>query len=291
MSVDLPQEAKTIQIFLPFGEPRGIRIAELTTRIVQAVAIPRVDLAKAKGRPELDHVALYFLFGEAENPAAKPLVYVGQTEDVRKRLDQHNGKKEFWQHAVLIISRTHSFTQAHIRYLEWFCIQRAKAVGRFEVENGNEGSRPFVTEPMEADLRDIFVTLSVLLGTLAYPLFDPIINPSTTSEQYYLRGKDAEATGELVEDGFVVRRGSLGNAEVTAGAFDTVTSLRQPLYEAGIIVPENGRIRFTQDHLFRTPSGAAAAVLGRSSNGWVEWKDERGQPLDEIRKAELSDDL
>lgn len=43
--------AKTLQIFLPTGEPRGIRIAELTTRIVQAVLIPRSDLATAKAWP------------------------------------------------------------------------------------------------------------------------------------------------------------------------------------------------------------------------------------------------
>ena len=66
-------QAKTIQIFLPTGEPRGIRVAELTTRIVQAVAIPRSDLTTAKDRPELDHVAVYFLFGESEG-AAKPIV-------------------------------------------------------------------------------------------------------------------------------------------------------------------------------------------------------------------------
>ena len=105
-----PAQAKTIQIFLPTGEPRGIRVAELTTRIVQAVAIPRSDLATAKDRPELDHVAVYFLFGESEG-AAKPIVYIGQTEDVRKRLDQHNANKDFWQTAVLGISRTHSFTR------------------------------------------------------------------------------------------------------------------------------------------------------------------------------------
>lgn len=84
-----PSQPKTIQIFLPTGEPRGIRVAELTTRIVQAVAIPRSDLTTAKARAELDHVAVYFLFGESEG-AAKPIVYIGQTEDVRKRLDQHN---------------------------------------------------------------------------------------------------------------------------------------------------------------------------------------------------------
>ena len=33
--------AKTIQIFLPGGDPRGIRVAEITTRIVQVIEVPR----------------------------------------------------------------------------------------------------------------------------------------------------------------------------------------------------------------------------------------------------------
>ena len=103
-------QAKTIQIFLPTDEPRGIRVAELTTRIVQAVAIPRSDLATAKDRPELDHVAVYFLFGESEG-AAKPIVDIGQTEDIRKRLDQDNANKDFWQAAMIGISRTHGFNR------------------------------------------------------------------------------------------------------------------------------------------------------------------------------------
>ncbi len=41
-------EAKTIQIFLSIGESRGIRVADLITRIVQAVAIPRSDLTTAR---------------------------------------------------------------------------------------------------------------------------------------------------------------------------------------------------------------------------------------------------
>ena len=93
-------QAKTLQIFLPTGEPRGIRIAEVTTRIVQAVLIPRSELAEAKKRSELDHVAAYMLFGELED-AAKPLVYIGQTENPRKRLDYHNANKDFWRTAVL----------------------------------------------------------------------------------------------------------------------------------------------------------------------------------------------
>ena len=275
-------QAKTIQIFLPTGEPRGIRVAELTTRIVQAVAIPRSDLARAKPRGELDHVAVYFLFGESEG-AAKPIVYIGQTEDVRKRLDQHNANKDFWQIAVLGISRTHSFTQAHIRYLEWLCLEKAKAVGRFLIKNEQYPSKPWVTEPMEADLWDVFETLSTLVATLGYPLFDPIIRATDTRELFYLKGKDAEATGEMVEDGFVVREGSLGREDVVASAKE-IESSRRPLFEGGIVVSENGRLRFTQDYLFRTPSGAACAVLGRTANGWIEWKNAEGKTLNDTRR-------
>ncbi len=275
--------AKTIQIFLPTGEPRGIRVAELTTRIVQAVAIPRSDLVTAKRRPELDHVAIYLLFGEAEG-AAKPIVYIGQTEDVKTRLDQHNSGKDFWQIAVLGISRTHSFTQAHIRYLEWLCLQTAKEVGRFEVANDKMPSKPFVTEPMEADLLDVFETLSTLVATLGYPLFDPVIRPASTNELFYLKGKDAEATGELVEDGFVVHEGALGREEIVPSAKEQIESFRRPLFESGVIVAENGRVRFTQNYLFRTPSGAAGVVLGRSANGWVEWKNVSGDTLSDTHR-------
>lgn len=32
---------QTIQIFLPSGDPQGIRVAEITTRIVRVIEVPR----------------------------------------------------------------------------------------------------------------------------------------------------------------------------------------------------------------------------------------------------------
>ena len=127
-------QAKTFQIFLPAGELHGIRIAKFTMRKVQAVLIPRSDLAEAKARSEFDQIAVYFLFGDSEE-SAKPIVYIGQTEDVRKRLDNHNTKKDFWRTAVLGISKIQNFTQVHIRYLEWYCVKKAKEIGRYALDN------------------------------------------------------------------------------------------------------------------------------------------------------------
>ena len=276
-------QAKTLQIFLPTGEPRGIRIAEVTTRIVQAVLIPRSELTEAKKREELDHVAVYMLFGELEE-AAKPLVYIGQTEDPRKRLDYHNSNKDFWRTAILGISKTQNFTSSHIQYLEWLCIQKAKEVSRFALDNDQSVCKPFVTEPMEADLLDTFETLATLVSALGYPVFEPIIK-AETAEKFYCRGRDADAVGEFVEDGFVVRKDSIARLDIVPSAVETVTSLRTKLRESGVLVEDNGRLRFTQDYLFSSPSGAAAVVMGRTANGWIEWKDAEGRTLHDIKRG------
>jgi len=135
---------QTIQFFLPQGEPRGIRIADITTRIVQAVLVPRSKLSEAAKREELKSVGVYFLFGEPEE-AAKPVVYIGETEDCYARFGLHNRNKDFWHTAVAVVSKTGNFTKAHAKYLEWHCIRKAKEVGRFSLDNANEGKTPEAT--------------------------------------------------------------------------------------------------------------------------------------------------
>lgn len=277
-------QAKTLQIFLPTGEPRGVRIAEITTRIAQAVLIPRSDLAVAKKRPELDQLGIYFLFGESDDQA-KPIAYIGQTENPRQRLDIHNSKKDFWTTAILVISRTNSFTNTHIIFLEWYCVQRAKEVGRYQLDNDQEPTKPFVPEHLEADALDSFDTLNTLVSALGYPIFETLASKEA-SEQLFLKGKNAEATGELVEDGFVVRAGATARKEIVASATDSVTPMRAKLIESGVMAEENGQYRFTQDYLFNSPSGAAAVVLGRTSNGWVDWKNAEGKTLHDAKRAE-----
>jgi predicted GIY-YIG superfamily endonuclease len=90
---------KTIQIFLPGGDPRGIRVAEITTRIVQVIEVPRSLLGDFLKMPESDQVAVYFLFGQSEE-TGEPRVYIGQTGDLRARLKAHHDKKDFWERAA-----------------------------------------------------------------------------------------------------------------------------------------------------------------------------------------------
>ena len=54
------QRPQTIQIFLPTGNPRGIRVAEITTRIVRVIEVPRSQLADFLKMPEAQQVGVYF---------------------------------------------------------------------------------------------------------------------------------------------------------------------------------------------------------------------------------------
>lgn len=58
---------------------------------------------------------------------------------------------------------------------------------------------------------------------------------------------------------------------------------------ASDVVSSNGEtVVFSKDHLFTSPSAAAVALLGRTANGWVEWKTESGQTLDETERQSES---
>lgn len=283
--------AKTIQIFLPAGDPRGIRIAEITTRIVQVIEVPRSLLADFLAMPESTQVALYFLVGETED-GSEDTVYVGQTGDLRARLAAHNKEKDFWERALVLISLTNSLTQTHALFLEWYCLQSIRAAGRYRDENGNKGTRPYTPAPLEADCLEIFETGQVLVSTLGFPMFDALVSaPSVAAapELFYCQRRGADGRGHYTPDGFVVlkdSRGPLDNTASQGGA--QAERLRAPLIASGVLQADGQALRFTRDHLFRTPSGAASVLLGRSANGWIEWMTESRQTLEALKRQKVT---
>ncbi len=53
---------------------------------------------------------------------------------------------------------------------------------------------------------------------------------------------------------------------------------------------EGDRVVFDKDHLFRSPSMAAVALMGRTANGWIDWKNGDGKTLKSLRRA-VSDEM
>ena len=276
-------QAKTIRIFLPDGNPRGVKIADFTSGTLKAVSVPRAQLDFAVARGDLSNVGLYFLFGEID-AAGAPQVYVGEAEDCAVRLKQHNATKDWWTVAIGCVSKTDELTKSDVKFLESHCHQEATAAGRFAIDNSVVPTKSHVLESIEADLLAHFETIRILLGTLGYPIFDRI-KKSGDKNLLTCKGKKAMATGEYTEDGLVVFAKSIANRAATKSSSESSRVTRERLIEQGVLAPaDDDTYVFTKDHVFRSPSQAADVVLGRSANGWIDWKYSDGRTLDEVKR-------
>ena len=142
--------------------------------------------------------------------------------------------------------------------------------------------------PQEANCHEIFETVAILVATLGQPIFEPLTNaPTATGEKelFYFRGSGADGVCKYTSEGFVVLKGLRGRVDNVASIQGTSNQrFRDPLVTEGILAAQGGMLVFTRDHLFASPSMVAMALMGRSANGWVEWKAANGRTLDELKR-------
>ncbi|MCT7351013.1 DUF4357 domain-containing protein [Streptomyces sp. 15-116A] len=99
------------------------------------------------------------------------------------------------------------------------------------------------------------------------------------------RGRLLEEKGTNGSQKFVVLAGSPGRADVVSSFPQRMPSsyrLRQQLLGEGALVESErwpGWLETTRDIECNSPSAAAEILVGRSANGWTEWKSPDGHPL------------
>lgn len=272
---------QTIQIFLPEGSPTSVKEAELTNRLIKTIWFPRTAMDKAFKREIAQYTGVYFLFGDDDQ--GKPNVYIGEGENCWKRLQQHNRNKDFWTHCVIAVAKTNEFTKTDVKFLEHYCLDKAMAAGRYATDNSTGSLEPSISESRKYDLLDNFDTIKVLLATLGYPIFeDKRGDKAQQRKVFYCKGKQAEAKCIVTDEGYLVLAGSTANIYETKTIGTGPKALRADLIDKQVLVKQGKTYEFASDQLFKSPSSASSVVLGRSSNGWAEWKDKNGKTLDEL---------
>ena len=283
--------ARTIEIFLPEGEPTGIKVAHIRNRNIEATYIPRPKLPNIKSRDSLQGVGVYILVSWTDEHA-KPRVYIGEAENVFVRLQQHHQTKDFWDYAITLTSNNRHLTKTHVKFLEWLCHRQATESKRATLENGNVPTKPHVPESIEADLHDNFETIDLLIATLGLKIFLPPVGAlqenSDQSPLLILKGRGAEAKGRYTNEGFVVLAGAKVAKVVTPSFASNPPKIRQQLLMDGLLIDRGEWLELREDHLFSSPSLAAAIVVGNSMNGWISWKSTQGKTLDELYRQKLS---
>jgi len=270
-------------------------MAEITTRTVRVFDVPRTLLTDFLKMPEAGQVGLYFLFGASEE--ASDVCYIGQTGNVGVRLKQHTASKDYWERALVAVSLTNSWTDTHVGYMEWQSIDKAIRSDRFKLMNGNGASNRHTPAPLEADCNEYLDTISVLLTTLGFPAMEPIqrrepelasesVNGTKTHHLSFSR-PGCEGKGLLTVEGLIVEAGSYGRPLESASCPSWIVNLRRKLVESGAAQFRNEQLILVKDHLFNSPSAAAAALVGRAINGRTSWKNATGRTLDEIERMRL----
>lgn len=117
---------------------------------------------------------------------------------------------------------------------------------------------------------------------MGYNVLTAIPQAADDIKYLFCKGSGAEAKGFISAGGITVLKGSSVSDGTTVPSFETrgksYYRLRQQLENDGTIVDRG----FQHDYEFNAPSAASAVIMGHTSNGNVDWKDENGIKLKDL---------
>ena len=275
--------AKTIKIFLIDGDPNGRMTCELSNWTGKAYKIPRSKIKDCKDRSDLNSTGVYMLFGKNED--GKEMSYIGEAENVLSRLNQHLSAKDYWNEVIVFISKDENLNKAHIKYLENRLHDIAIEVNRYDLSNGNIPNRPQIAESDQAEMEEFIDNIRILVNTLGHKIFEVKrdLNPVANEKTFWINGaRGAYANGEPNADGFLVFKGSKGAIDTVPSMSPSMIQFRKRLINDGIFKHNGEYLELTEDFIFSSPSTASSIMMGRNSNGLIEWKMKSGKTLKEF---------
>jgi len=83
----------TIRIFVPDGDPEGVRLIDRMNWTGLGVGFPRSRWMEVRQRSEFSRAGVYILVGYQEDDL--PTIYIGQADGVRNRIENHYQNKDF----------------------------------------------------------------------------------------------------------------------------------------------------------------------------------------------------
>ena len=296
----MASKGKSINLFLMDGDPSGRIKCTLANWTGVAYKIPRTELEKCKGRDDLSQSGVYFLFGTSDQ-TGDSVVYIGQAgvrkngEGILYRLQEHkrNPDKDYWTEAVVFTTSNNSFGPTEISYLENRFTNVALSAKRYIIKNANDPTPGNITEEKESELEEFLDYAKIVMGTLGHKVFEPLAEIKPASEpdntisseggglllrmkrKSYKSGQTIEAHCRQTVEGFVVLSGSHMELNDSISIPLGVKEARQKAS-----VNEDGILQ--EDVLFKSPSYAAAFIIGGHANGLTEWKTEDGKTLRDI---------
>jgi hypothetical protein len=279
-----------IRVLVPTGDPDGLRIVEKSNWPGVGVVFNRTNYKEVVSRGELEKTGVYVLVGTSDD-SILPTLYIGEGDPVKNRLNQHYGKKDFWEWAVFFVAKDDSLNKAHVQHLEAELLRLAREAKQCKLDNGQGALVPTLSEA-ELALADSFLhDILSIFPLLGLGVFEKTVTTTKKSgKQLTIDSKGIKASGYEDAKGFVVVKGSQVVKAETNTIHQYLSTLRKDLLAQGVIVDQGQQYAFTQDQVFTSPSTAAGVILGRSANGRIEWKNSDGKTLKHLQEEAAKED-
>jgi hypothetical protein len=290
---------RKVTIYLSDGAPSGIRHVEIANWSGQAIACPRSRLNELKDWAEAQRPGVYFLI-EKQTAETGDRAYIGESENVVKRISQQDKNQDFWNEVIIFTSKDENLTKGHIKYLESRLTSISIEADRYKIENGNNPTASMLPRADKDAMEEFIHNLRIVLGTLGHRVLEPVkvvkqqapdvplkLNLSQFTFSFSIRG--LHATGQQTDDGFVLFKGADVSSKTSKSMPGKILAIREKWIADGTLQPEGENYRLTKDSIFSSSSYAAAIVAGTSRSGPQSWIDEQGRSLKAVEEILLSE--
>jgi hypothetical protein len=276
--------ARALELFFIDGKPDGMLTAEVYGWTGHILVSPRTRLSDALKRKESSYTGVYILLGEHNE---EPMAYIGEGENIAKRIISHDAKKDWWTRVILITSAANNLHKAHVQYLESRLVSEGFQASNMKLENVNNPSLPSLSESGQANMEAFIDQLLMVLPAIRVDLFTSKAKPKKSDShlerstapnspifELTLKKEGITATAILEDGEFVVQQGSLARGEYIGERSDkhSYWKLYDKLIEQGVLADRGDHKTFTVSYAFSSTSAAGAVCNGRPTNGPAVWK-------------------
>jgi len=283
---------RSIRIYLSDGTPSGLRHVEIANWSGQALACPRSRFAELGHWDESKRPGIYFLF-ESSGAEENNLAYIGESEDVFKRLSEHDRKKDFWNELIIFTSKDENLTKSHVKYLEARLVELSKEAERYKLENSNTPTKSSLPRADSAAMEEFIDNIRIILGSLGHRILDPFTQQIKAQNNhddkiwnytFKFTTNNLVARGKITDDGFLLLKDSEISKSSALSMPPKSMQIKEQLLSDGALKENETCFVLLKDKLISSSSYAASLVAGNSRSGPQSWKSDNGETLKAIEE-------
>ena len=136
------------------------------------LSCPRENIANLLSQDEVNRYGVYLLLSDSK-------VYVGQSTQLKQRIEEHILGKDWWQRVIVLTTKTDSLNQSDIDYLESVLIEKSILCGTLDSDNKNKGNKQKVDKFRKAELDEFLDGALFILELIGVTVF----SKNTSSKQ------------------------------------------------------------------------------------------------------------